>query len=38
MNILRIAAFANDNKGGNPAGVVICDEMPDEKEMLNVAK
>jgi PhzF family phenazine biosynthesis protein len=38
MNILRIAAFANDNKGGNPAGVVICGEMPAEKEMLNIAK
>ncbi len=38
MNILRIAAFADDNKGGNPAGVVICDEMPNEKEMFRIAK
>ncbi|NNG01608.1 MAG: PhzF family phenazine biosynthesis protein [Desulfobacteraceae bacterium] len=38
MNILKIAAFTDDNKGGNPAGVVICDEMPKEKEMLSIAK
>lgn len=38
MNILKIAAFAYNNKGGNPAGVVICDEMPAEKEMLEIAK
>ncbi len=38
MNILKIAAFADDNKGGNPAGVVICDEMPEETEMLSIAK
>ncbi len=38
MNILKIAAFADDNKGGNPAGVVICDEMPEEKEMFGIAK
>jgi PhzF family phenazine biosynthesis protein len=38
MNILKIAAFSSDNKGGNPAGVVFCDEMPEEKEMLNIAK
>jgi PhzF family phenazine biosynthesis protein len=38
MNILKIAAFSDDNKGGNPAGVVICDEMPNEKEMFRIAK
>jgi PhzF family phenazine biosynthesis protein len=38
MNILRIAAFSQNNKGGNPAGVVICNEMPSEKEMLTIAK
>ncbi len=38
MNILKIAAFADGNKGGNPAGVVIYDEMPAEKEMLRIAK
>ena len=38
MNILKIAAFSYDNKGGNPAGVVICEEMPTKKEMLGIAK
>ena len=38
MEILRIAAFSLNNKGGNPAGVVICNEMPTEKEMLKTAK
>lgn len=38
MDALRIAAFSYNNKGGNPAGVVICNEMPTEKEMLETAK
>lgn len=38
MNILRIAAFADGNRGGNPAGVVLCDEMPEDKVMLSLAK
>jgi PhzF family phenazine biosynthesis protein len=38
MDALRIAAFSYNQKGGNPAGVVICDEMPTEKEMLETAK
>ena len=38
MDALRIAAFSYKNKGGNPAGVVICSEMPTEKEMLETAK
>lgn len=38
MEILRIAAFSYDNKGGNPAGVAFCDKMPAEKEMLAIAK
>jgi PhzF family phenazine biosynthesis protein len=38
MNILRIAAFSHNNQGGNPAGVVICNVMPSEKEMLAIAK
>ncbi|MTI31991.1 PhzF family phenazine biosynthesis protein [Xanthovirga aplysinae] len=37
-NIQRIAAFSDNNKGGNPAGVVIGNEMPVEKEMLSIAK
>jgi len=38
MDILKLAAFSHDGKGGNPAGVAFCDEMPSEKEMLSVAK
>lgn len=38
MNVLRIAAFAYDNRGGNPAGVVICDELPSDDAMLKLAK
>ena len=38
MNILRIAAFSHNNQGGNPAGVVICQEMPAENKMLAIAK
>ena len=38
MDIIRIAAFSYNNKGGNPAGVAICSEMPTEKEMLATAK
>jgi PhzF family phenazine biosynthesis protein len=38
MKVQRIAAFSYNNQGGNPAGVVICEEMPEEIEMLRVAK
>ena len=38
MILRKIAAFAHENKGGNPAGVAICEEMPPEKEMLGIAK
>jgi len=38
MDVLKIAAFSHNNKGGNPAGVVICSEMPTENEMLKTAK
>ena len=38
MEVLRIAAFSHDNQGGNPAGVVICNEMPTETNMLQTAK
>jgi PhzF family phenazine biosynthesis protein len=37
MNILRIAAFSYNNTGGNPAGVVLCEEMPDDNAMLQAA-
>lgn len=35
--VLRIAAFADGNSGGNPAGVVIADAHPDESEMRRIA-
>jgi len=38
VTVLRIAAFAYGNTGGNPAGVVIGDEMPAELEMQSIAK
>ena len=38
MDVLRLAAFSQDGKGGNPAGVVFCDEMPGEEEMLRTAR
>ncbi len=37
MEVLKLAAFADGNRGGNPAGVVICKKMPEEKEMLSIA-
>ena len=37
LEILRIAAFAADGRGGNPAGVVIADTHPDEAEMRRIA-
>jgi PhzF family phenazine biosynthesis protein len=37
MNILKIAAFSHNNEGGNPAGVVLNDEMPADEVMLQVA-
>jgi len=36
--VQRIAAFSYNNTGGNPAGVVICDEMPPEPEMMDLAR
>jgi PhzF family phenazine biosynthesis protein len=38
MEVLKIAAFSEKGKGGNPAGVVFCDKMPPEVEMLRIAK
>ena len=37
MNVLRIAAFADAGRGGNPAGVVITDTYPDDSEMQQLA-
>ncbi len=37
MEVLRLAAFSQNGKGGNPAGLVFCEEMPGEDEMLRTA-
>lgn len=37
MNIQRIAAFADGNTGGNPAGVVIVEALPDASQMQRIA-
>lgn len=37
MKVLRIAAFSKDGAGGNPAGVVLQDHMPDAANMQRVA-
>lgn len=38
MKIEKISAFAYENIGGNPAGVLILDEILSEKQMLEIAK
>jgi PhzF family phenazine biosynthesis protein len=38
MEVLRIAAFSADGTGGNPAGVVISDALPDTAAMQRVAR
>ena len=38
MTVLRIAAFAFGDTGGNPAGVVIGDEMPTDTKMQRIAE
>lgn len=37
VDVLRIAAFSDGDVGGNPAGVVIADSMPDTAQMQRVA-
>ena len=37
MNVQRIAAFSDGALGGNPAGVVLCDVLPDASAMQAVA-
>ncbi len=37
MDIRRIAAFSDGPAGGNPAGVVIAEELPSEAEMQRIA-
>ena len=38
MKVNKVSAFSYNNQGGNPAGVVLCDEMPSVSEMLSIAK
>jgi PhzF family phenazine biosynthesis protein len=38
LKVDRISAFSYQNEGGNPAGVVICDAMPADEEMLKIAR
>ena len=38
MNVLKLAAFSQNGQGGNPAGVAFCDEMPNDAEMLKIAR
>jgi PhzF family phenazine biosynthesis protein len=37
MNLKRIAAFADNAMGGNPAGVLIGDVLPEDAEMRRIA-
>jgi PhzF family phenazine biosynthesis protein len=37
LNILRIASFSENGAGGNPAGVLIADVLPDASEMQRIA-
>ncbi|NOH01091.1 MAG: PhzF family phenazine biosynthesis protein [Chloroflexi bacterium] len=38
MDVLRLAAFSQNGKGGNPAGVAFFDEMPSAEVMMSIAK
>jgi len=37
MNVQRLSSFSDGLTGGNPAGVVIADRLPPEKEMQSIA-
>lgn len=37
MNVIKISAFSDDNRGGNPAGVVLTETMPSEDDMQKAA-
>jgi PhzF family phenazine biosynthesis protein len=37
MKVHRIAAFTKDSRGGNPAGVVLAETLPDATEMQRIA-
>ncbi len=38
MTILKLAAFSQNGRGGNPAGVAFYESMPSDEEMLRIAK
>ena len=38
MRVQRIAAFADNHQGGNPAGVMIAQALPEEAEMRRIAR
>ncbi len=38
MNVMRFAAFSDGGSGGNPAGVVIADALPDGETMQRIAR
>jgi PhzF family phenazine biosynthesis protein len=37
MKLFRIAAFSEQDKGGNPAGVAICETLPSGEQMQHIA-
>ncbi len=37
MKVQRFAAFSDGDTGGNPAGVIICDTLPDPARMQEIA-
>jgi PhzF family phenazine biosynthesis protein len=37
MSVYKIAAFSDGEIGGNPAGVVLCDRLPEVEEMQSTA-
>lgn len=37
MDVLRIAAFSQGDKGGNPAGVMITEQLPTDEQMQKIA-
>ena len=37
FDVRRLAAFSDNDQGGNPAGVVLADRLPTEADMLRIA-
>ena len=38
LEVARLAAFSADPRGGNPAGVVVCEELPPDSAMQQIAR